>query len=157
MLVSVNNNTPTTTSKIIADGIGIQHKNVIALIESHHSDLSRVSAFETRKVKIESKLGRPSLSYHLDESQAALLITMMKNTKKAMDFKVSLINEFYRMRESLKSSSNTLNEAYKDFNQYKDKAAAWAEFGRVLSKQKPLVLAQVEAAENLAQLKLCLQ
>jgi phage regulator Rha-like protein len=57
-LIILENNTPITTSRIIADGIGNKHKNVIELIQRHEERIKRfrgVLPFGTEKPKKGSK------------------------------------------------------------------------------------------------------
>ena len=44
----------------------------------------------------------------LNEQQAALLISMMRNSPQVLAFKVSLVREFYRMRDALQQRTNNL-------------------------------------------------
>lgn len=43
----------------------------------------------------------------LPESQATLLLSLMKNSPKVVDFKVRLVKEFYWMREELQNQTRT--------------------------------------------------
>ena len=92
---------PYTTSLIIADYAEIKHHSVQQLIMKHEKDLQEfgaISAFEMRKL---SKAGRPEIIYHLNEQQATLLITYMKNTEPVRRFKKALVKEFYAMKNEL--------------------------------------------------------
>lgn len=96
------NEEPYTTDKIIADHSGNGLDSVKRLIRNHRNDLEKfgVLGFEIRKPK-SSKGGRPHKTYHLNEQQATLLITMLDNTPQVTQFKVALVDEFYRMKEEL--------------------------------------------------------
>ena len=48
-----------------------------------------------------SKGGRPKKIYRLNEPQATLLITFLKNTDAVADFKTELVRQFYTMRAEL--------------------------------------------------------
>lgn len=120
-LVFINSNNlyeePFTTSKIIAEYGGQQHKNIRELIEKHKSDIKEfgviafqmlkpenfnediVYAFETDKPR--NKGGRPEKIYKLNEQQATFLITLMKNTEKVVKFKKELVKQFYQMKNEL--------------------------------------------------------
>lgn len=89
---------PFTTSLVIADETGNQHKNVMELIRAYADDLNEVgtSAFQTRKSG-----GRPTEYAELDEPAAALLMTYLKNTLVVRDFKKRLVAQFYAMRKLL--------------------------------------------------------
>ncbi|MBQ7009203.1 MAG: Rha family transcriptional regulator [Ruminococcus sp.] len=92
---------PYTTSLVVADCAEIKHHSVQQLIMKHEKDLQEfgvISAFEMRKL---SKAGRPETIYHLNEQQATLLITYMKNTEPVRKFKKALVKGFFAMREEL--------------------------------------------------------
>lgn len=44
----------------------------------------------------------------LNERQAAILISLMRNTERVVDFKVALVAEFYRMRDALNQRTQNL-------------------------------------------------
>lgn len=99
-LVSLKNNEPITTSKIIADGVGNKHKNVMELIQRHEERIKKLRGilpFETEKTN-SGKRGRPSQFYILNEIQTTFLISLMDNSEKVLNFKEALVIEFYRMR-----------------------------------------------------------
>lgn len=93
-LVVIMKNKIFTTSKAIADGVGIQHKNVLELLKKY-SHIKNLSTFETEKV---STKGRSLEIAYLDELQATILITLMKNSPKVVEFKVKLAQEFFKQR-----------------------------------------------------------
>lgn len=91
-----------TTSLVIAEQTGNQHKNIIALVRENLDDLNDVGrvAFQTRP--LETAGGRQHREVAtLDEPAAALLMTYLRNTPKVKDFKRELVREFYAMREML--------------------------------------------------------
>lgn len=104
-LVFLNPNTqePFTTSDVIAEFAGIQHHAVQQMIQKHEPDFKAfgVIAFQMRKPPSGSKGGRPETIYHLNEQQATLLMTYLKNTEKVRQFKVELVRQFYAMRTEL--------------------------------------------------------
>ena len=55
-LIIIQNNATLTSSEIIAEGVGNQHKNVIELVRKYQADLEEFGgvAFETRQGKIRS-------------------------------------------------------------------------------------------------------
>ena len=91
---------PFTTSDVIAEYAKIKHHAVQQMISKHESSLKKfgIVAFEMRKL---SGAGRPETIYHLNEEQATLLITFLKNTETVIDFKVELVKQFYQMRSEL--------------------------------------------------------
>lgn len=96
---------PFTTSEIIAEFAGVKHHAIRQLITKHESDFKEfgVLAFEMRKPPAGSKGGRPETIYHLNEEQATLLMTYLKNTAQVRAFKKELVRQFYAMRKELTS------------------------------------------------------
>lgn len=94
---------PFTTSDVIAESAGIKHHAIQQLIFKHEADFKEfgVFAFEMRKPPTGSKGGRPETIYHLNEQQATLLMTYLKNTEKVRAFKKELVRQFYAMRQEL--------------------------------------------------------
>lgn len=94
-LVVIMKNDVFTNSKAIADGVGIQHKSVVELLKDY-SYLPELHRFETAKVKTK---GRSLEVIYLTELQATILITLMKNSPKVIEFKVRLAKEFFKQRK----------------------------------------------------------
>ena len=94
------------STEIIANGVEIQHKNVLALVHKHHADFEAFGqvAFETRL----NRQGSKTEFAMLNEHQAGLLIAFMRNTPRVIEFKVSLIREFFRMRDELQGREKNL-------------------------------------------------
>ncbi len=123
------NEEPYTTDKIIAEHCGNDLASVRRLIRSHKKDLQMfgVYGFQIRKPLKGSKGGRPQKTYHLNEQQATLLITMLDNTPQVTRFKVALVHEFYTMKQELtqrqinravgKPQRKSLTDAIKDWPQ----------------------------------------
>lgn len=95
---------PYTTSDLIAEFAGIQHHTVTRLIRNHADDFEDfgVLGFEIHKPLPNSQGGRPDKIYRLNEQQATLLMTYLKNTAQVRMFKKELVRQFYAMREILR-------------------------------------------------------
>lgn len=91
---------PYTTSEIIAECAGVKHDTVQSLIRNHQEDFESygIIGFEIRKL---DGRGRPMKIYRLNEQQATLLITYLKNTAPVRKFKMNLVKVFFEMREEL--------------------------------------------------------
>ena len=91
---------PYTTSKIIAECAEVKHDTVQSLIRNHQEDFESygIIGFEIRKL---DGRGRPMKVYRLNEQQATLLITYLKNTQPVRRFKMNLVKAFFEMREEL--------------------------------------------------------
>lgn len=92
-----------TTSEIIAEYAGVQRRTIDHLLLSHKEDFQEfgVLRFEMRKPPLGSKGGRPETIYHLNEQQATLLMTYLRNSDVVRGFKKELVRQFYAMREIL--------------------------------------------------------
>ena len=91
---------PYTTSEIIAECAEVKHDTVQSLIRNHQEDFESygIIGFEIRKL---DGRGRPMKIYRLNEQQATLLITYLKNTEPVRQFKMNLVKAFFEMREEL--------------------------------------------------------
>lgn len=93
---------PYTTSEIIADVAGVQRRTINKLIQKHKADFE-----EFGKVRFEiaplpgSRTGQNITVYHLNEQQATLLMTYVRNTETVRAFKKELVKQFYAMRALL--------------------------------------------------------
>lgn len=105
---------PITTTGLIADGIGQRHKSVIQLFRTHSESLSRFGEVSFSKREIETATGTQLQTVGvLNEQQATLLMTHMRNTEQVLEFKYQLVKAFYEMREAInnqKSSQPTVND-----------------------------------------------
>ena len=97
-LVKIQNDTPITTTEIVADGVWKTHKSVIELCRNYESELKEFGtlAFETRKSG-----GRPTEFFILNEAQVYFLMTLMRNNEVVVQFKKQLIKEFMKMKKAL--------------------------------------------------------
>lgn len=94
-----NTKEPFTTSKVIADRTGMNHRRVKDAIRKHEHEIRSfglLGAYAT-----ESSGGRPEEIYRLNEQQATFLMTLLKNTPMVVDFKAELVRRFYAMRAEL--------------------------------------------------------
>lgn len=99
VFLSDNTKEPFTTSKVIADRTGMNHRRVKDAIRKHEHEIRSfglLGAYAT-----ESSGGRPEEIYRLNEQQATFLMTLLKNTPMVVDFKAELVRRFYAMRTEL--------------------------------------------------------
>ncbi|MCK1231615.1 Rha family transcriptional regulator [Streptococcus uberis] len=116
---------PYTLSSIIAECADIKHHTVTRLLRDHKKDFEHfgVLGFQIHKPNKETLGGRPTKDYQLNEQQATLLITYLRNTEPVKQFKSDLVKAFFEMREELTQirlqrsleapKRKTLNEAIK--------------------------------------------
>lgn len=124
-LVLLHHNEPMTTSLAIAKGTEVMHKNVIELIRKFTNQLMEfggvafetlppdadegISAFETRKGEVSAFQtrkpvgGRPAEVVFLNEPQATLVLSLMRNSEIVVRFKVELVKAFFALRDQLRA------------------------------------------------------
>lgn len=102
VFLSPNTGEPFTTSDVIAEFAGIQHHTVTRLIQQHEPDFKEFGSLrfeiEVRKRKVGATTAK---HYQLNEEQATLLMTYLKNTEQVRAFKKELVRQFYAMRFEL--------------------------------------------------------
>ena len=90
---------PITTSKVISEFTGIGHRHIKKQIALHKSSLETFGLLVAHET--ESTGGRPEEITLLNEQQATLLVTFLKNTPVVVAFKTELVKQFYEMRTEL--------------------------------------------------------
>lgn len=88
-----------TSTEIIARGVGQGHRGMMQLIRGYLGDFEQFG-----KVQFETRLNRrgsPTEYAMLNEPQATLLMTFLRNSPEVVKFKVRLVREFFRMRDEL--------------------------------------------------------
>lgn len=105
--------TLTTTSEIIAGGVGIQHKNVLETIRKNRADFTEFGpiAFETRKGTAlpQGGYGKSTTIAVLNREQAMFAMTLFRNTPVVVDFKKNLIKAFVAMENQLVQAEHQVN------------------------------------------------
>ena len=90
---------PYTTSAIIAECAGIKHH---AIQEHIRKQIGRLEQFGKVSFKMRPlQSGQQAKDYILNEQQATLLITFLKNTEQVANFKTNLVKAFFEMRDEL--------------------------------------------------------
>ena len=105
--------------RVIAEQTDNKPKSVNNLITDNINDLEEFGRLPFKKesdleVKEKQKINsnyRAEKIYYLNEPQATLLITFMRNSEIVKKFKVLLVKEFYRMKDYLKDKQNHLPQA----------------------------------------------
>ena len=101
-LLEVRKNDVFTNSKVIADGTNNKHNSVTAIIQKYQEDFKEFGS--VRFIDLKSKNpqgGRPEKVYLLNEQQATLLMTYLRNSEVVRKFKKELVWQFYAMRRFL--------------------------------------------------------
>lgn len=99
-------------SSTLANNIGIQHKNAIALVDNNKLEFEELGrlAFETRKGEqlIHGGFAKSTRIALLNEDQSYFLLTLTRNTKRTKALKVNLVKSFSRFRKNQQSEADYL-------------------------------------------------
>lgn len=108
-LVTIKDGEAVTTTLAIAKGTQNDHASVIKLVRSYQSDLEEFGLLD---FKSESTGGRPTEYAFLNEPQATLLLTYMRNTEIVRAFKKKLVREFWELVQERNRSRSSMPESY---------------------------------------------
>ena len=155
-LVTVSNDELVTSTLAIAEGTELDHASVIKLVRTYVKDLEEFGLLD---FKSESSGGRPTEFALLNEQQATLLITYMRNNSIVRAFKMCLVKAFYEMRSQLQNGMVSIKGALQEI-----KGEVSAGFTRIESlmvanhkivtdKQESLATEQAAQAKDIADLK----
>jgi len=109
-------NEPRVSSFIIAKNTNNAYESIRDLIKKYENKLTLFGEILTADLK--SVVGKEAKKVTLlNEQQAYLLITFMRNSKIVIDFKVKLVDEFFKIREFI--HNQTLNEKVVNLNESK--------------------------------------
>jgi len=133
---------PFTTGDVIAEYAGIERESVNRQIRDN---FSRLEHFGKVGFKFRPMLtGQKVKVYRLNQQQATLLITFLKNTPRVADFKEELVRQFYSMQRELierrarfelgKDFSKGLNSAVTE-SQIEMHGHQYSVFNRLIYKQ----------------------
>ncbi|WP_412479914.1 Rha family transcriptional regulator [Azonexus sp. IMCC34839] len=136
------------SSEVIAYGLGQQHASVIKLVRKHQSSFEEFGSlrFEIRVKRADRRGGEPTEYAMLNEHQASLLISFMRNSPKVIEFKVALIREFFRMRDSLKLREQSLWKQMQELVAREVESKVKASFGShlMLDRKREIPLLESE-------------
>ena len=90
-------------TRLIASLLGIQHKNVIALIDKYQNIFKRFGALQ---LHLQKSRGRPTRYFLLNGSQAELLLSLSRNTPESVELTVQFITAFDKARSALEASNS---------------------------------------------------
>lgn len=90
---------PYTLSSIIAECAEVKHRHLKILLNKHRADFEKFGKV-TFKIS-PSEAGQNVRDYILNEQQATLLITYLRNTEPVKEFKTNLVKAFFEMRDEL--------------------------------------------------------
>jgi phage regulator Rha-like protein len=90
---------PYTLSSIISDNAEITHHAVKEQIRKHLAELEKFGKVAFKMTPLES--GQSKRDYVLNEQQATLLITFLRNTAPVISFKLALVKAFFELRNEV--------------------------------------------------------
>ena len=96
--------------RVIAEQTDNQDKSVLDLITRNLKELEEFGQLRFKIATVKNTVGavNEEKTYYLNEPQATLLMTFMKNTNIVKQFKINLVKEFYRMKDYLKSDEEKI-------------------------------------------------
>ncbi len=101
-LVLLHDGIPVVSHRTIADNTGNKPVSISNLINRYKADFEVFGALHFKNERVVNKgKGTQPKTYLLNEQQATLLLTYLRNTEAVRAFKVALVKEFYKMREKL--------------------------------------------------------
>jgi len=103
-------------SRLIAERLGIQHKNVLANIDRYLADLQRFGqvAFETETVTNSVGAVNSIKFAYLNEAQSTLLMALSRNTPGVVACKVALVTAFEKAKETIKTVIPAQNDRIRE-------------------------------------------
>lgn len=112
-LVQVETGIPLTTTLHIAEWTGVKHKNVLEIVRRYTKKLELFGrvAFQTRPFDTSGGVQEREVAL-LNEGQATLLITFMRNTDKVIDFKVALVKAFLAAKNLINTNYMSLTKQH---------------------------------------------
>ena len=90
---------PVLDSRLAAKELGVEHRSLKDVIR----DRGDVLGIVRLQTALSQGPGMPETFYLLNERQATLLITMVRNTEEALVAKAKLVDAFFEMRDELRS------------------------------------------------------
>ncbi len=109
-IVHIQKNDLVVSIQDMADFSGNDYRSIRDLVRKNEISFGKLGLSLPKELRFKSVL--------LNEPQATFLITLMKNTKIVTEFKLSLVMEFYRMREQLCEVNRIqLETAHKEIKQ----------------------------------------
>ncbi|OFP43842.1 hypothetical protein HMPREF2984_05860 [Streptococcus sp. HMSC066E07] len=90
---------PYTLSSIIAECAEVKHRHLKILLNKHRAAFEKFGKV-TFKIS-PSEAGQNVRDYILNEQQATLLITYLRNTEPVKEFKTNLVKAFFEMRDEV--------------------------------------------------------
>ncbi|MCL8303105.1 Rha family transcriptional regulator [Pseudomonas mosselii] len=112
-LVTIKDGDAVTTTTVIAAGTENEHASVIALVRKYQADFEEFGRVRFEIEPFETSGGVQSREVALlDEPQATLLLTFMRNTEIVRAFKKKLVREFWELVQERNRAKSSMPENY---------------------------------------------
>jgi len=94
-----------TDSKIISIKVGVSHRYIKKHLNTYKEEFESLGLLVAHAT--ESNGGRPEEIFELNEQQATFLMTLLKNKKEVVRFKLDLTKAFFLMKNELQARQET--------------------------------------------------
>jgi Rha family phage regulatory protein len=115
-LVLLKEETLVVSSRLFAEGFDVEHRALLQLIKTHQESIEnnfgRIT-FEMDTLETKGGLQESKFAY-LTEDQVMFIGTLLRNSQKAVQFKVKLVLAFSKMKEELQKRKLLLPQTYKE-------------------------------------------
>jgi phage regulator Rha-like protein len=143
-IVEIIENEAMISHRVIAKNTDNLEVSVQNLINKHMAKLELFGKvhFQNEAITNSKNKINEEKTYYLNEPQATLLLTFMRNNEIVIEFKVRLVKEFYRMREEIKNSKTahqTQNETF-DLSFYTQQSREMIELTQLINSQNTKTL-----------------
>jgi phage regulator Rha-like protein len=110
--ISTINETLVVDSRLIAEELGIQHKNLLETIKKYLDRIERKEPviFKTQMVKRPQGDTYEVIYCYLNEYQATLLMTLSRNTEKVLNCKEKLVDAFMKAKQMIPEQQKVIQE-----------------------------------------------
>ena len=104
-LIQIVSSEPKVSHRVISENTNNEQRSIRLLIDNNLKDFQEFGAleFEIQKVKNSAGAINEQKTYWLNEQQATLLMTYLRNSEVVKVFKKNLVKAFFMMKEKLKN------------------------------------------------------
>ena len=108
IVAKIRANEPRIDSRLIAGGLGVSHNHLIEQVEKYIERFKSFGIVRFETEKLNGGRGRPERLVYLNENQCYFLVTLSKNTERAVDLKFALVTAFSEAKEALTAVTDYL-------------------------------------------------
>jgi phage regulator Rha-like protein/ribosomal protein L7/L12 len=106
-IVEMIDDEPRISHRTIAEQTNNKPKSILDLITKNENDFEEFGQLRFKIATVRNSVGAENQqkTYFLNEQQATLLMTYLRNSEIVRKFKIRLVKEFYKMRELLQNQN----------------------------------------------------